>query len=284
MSDSLNRLDILITEKRKLRANKIRLNEIHHHSRDDLQRILNISKLRAMELIALSEFQRIPSIGIRFAHDLISLGFYSLKDIQGKDPAKLTDRYERLMGVWMDPCVEDQFRLVTYYANHPSESLNWWDFTRERKNYRQKHGYPSTRPKKPWFELARFKRSQNINAKGTATKVDLLEKLKLSLEFMKKNYSDHITLNELATNSHLSPFHFQRVFKNAYEVTPLQYLTRLRMKKACRFLTKTKISVSTIGSNCGFENQSSFIRQFKKEFKVTPGSYRKSKTIPFERD
>jgi hypothetical protein len=89
MSDSLNRLDILITEKRKLREKKIRLNEIHHHSPAYLQRLLNVSKIRAMELRALSEFQSLPSIGIRFAHDLISLGFYSLKDIKGKDPAKL---------------------------------------------------------------------------------------------------------------------------------------------------------------------------------------------------
>ncbi len=56
-----------------------------------------------MELRALSEFQSIPSIGIRFAHDLISLGLYSLADVKGKDPAKLLDRFEQQLGVWIDP-------------------------------------------------------------------------------------------------------------------------------------------------------------------------------------
>ena len=220
MSDSLNRLDILITEKRKLREKKIRLNEIHHHSAAYLQRILNVSKIRAMELRALSEFQSIPSIGIRFAHDLISLGFYSLKDIKGKDPAKLANRFERQLGAWIDPCMEDQFRLVTYYAGHPAGSRNWWDFTSERKEFRQKHGYPSTRPKKAWFELERYKRSNHINAKAAVTQRDLLERLKCSIEFMKRNFQDPITLAQLAASAHLSSFHFQRLFKNAYEITP----------------------------------------------------------------
>jgi len=279
MIDSSNRLDILITEKRKLREKKIRLDEIHQHSTAYLQKVLNISKIRAMELRALSEFQSIPSIGIRFAQDLISLGYYSLKDMKGKDPARLANRLERHLGAWIDPCIEDQFRLVTYYAGHPGDSRNWWDFTGERKEFRQKHGYPSSRPKKAWFELERYKRSNHLKAKAVVTQKDLLERLKRSLEFMKQNFQDHITLAQIAGSAHLSPFHFQRIFKNAYELTPFQYLSRLRMKKACKLLIKTKIPVSVIGSNCGFENQSSFIRLFKKKFKVTPLYYRKSKTI-----
>jgi AraC-like DNA-binding protein len=279
MSDSLNRLDILITEKRKLREKKIRLKEIHLHSTAYLQRLLKISKIRAMELRALSEFQNIPSIGIRFAQDLISMGFYSLKDIKGKDPARLANRFERQLGAWIDPCMEDQFRLVTYYAGQPSDPRNWWDFTRERKEFRQKHGYPSSRPKKAWFELEGYKMSNHIPAKAVVTKRDLLERLKHSLEFMKLHFQDRITLAQLAASAHLSSFHFQRLFKNVYEVTPFQYLSLIRMKKACRLLIKTKISVSSIGSDCGFENQSSFIRLFKRKFKVTPLSYRKSKTM-----
>ena len=113
MSDSLNRLDILLTEKRKLRAKKIRLNEIHHQSQDYLQRMLNISKIRAMELQALSEFQSIASIGIRFAQDLISLGFYSLRDITGKDPAKLD-------GVW---CFRGTRLPVAFFDLLPCEKF-----------------------------------------------------------------------------------------------------------------------------------------------------------------
>jgi|GEM_PF-250149 AraC-like DNA-binding protein len=274
MNESINHLDLSMSEKKKLRANKIRLKEVHHLSLGEIQRIMNIPKIRAMELKALSEFQGVPSIGIRFAHDLISLGFYSLVDLRRKDPAKLVDRFERQLGAWVDPCVEDQFRLVVKYANDPTSSGNWWDFTSERKTFRQKHGYPSSRPKKPWYELDQYKKSNRINAKTEVAKTDLEAKLKLAWNFMKKNLHCEITLPLLADISTLSPFHFHRLFKETYEMTPLQYLTHLRMKEACRLLEKTGKPISLITSMCGFEDQSSFARLFKKEFKKTPLEFR----------
>jgi hypothetical protein len=53
---------------------------MHLHKIEVLQKLLDTSKIRAMELFALSEFQSLPSIGIRFAHDLIWMGYYSLQD------------------------------------------------------------------------------------------------------------------------------------------------------------------------------------------------------------
>jgi hypothetical protein len=99
----LNRSDIQNSEKRLLRANGIKLKEIHHHSVRELKAVLNVSEIRAMELRALSEFQTIPSIGKQFAENLMQLGFYSLKEISGKDPAKLLDRLELQTGAWIDP-------------------------------------------------------------------------------------------------------------------------------------------------------------------------------------
>jgi hypothetical protein len=100
---SLNRSDILDSEKKKLRTAGIKLKEIHHHPIRELMSTLGVAEIRAMELRAMSEFQSIPSIGKRFAEDLIQLGFYSLKELKGKNPAKLLDRFERQLGVWIDP-------------------------------------------------------------------------------------------------------------------------------------------------------------------------------------
>lgn len=277
MNDSMNRLDILITEKRKLRANKIKLSEIHHHSVENLRATLGISKIRAMELKAISEFQTIPSIGIRFAMDLISLGFYSIQELKGKDPAKLVNRLERQLGAWIDPCVEDQVRLCVHYAQHFDNRVNWWDFTKERKAFRQQYGYPASRPKTPWYQLEKYKPTNRIKAQNEITKKDLNNKLKLALKFMRENIKSGVTLAQLADTANLSPFHFHGLFKGAYELTPLQYFTRLRMKEVCKLLTKTKRPISLVGTACGFEDQSSFIRLFKKEFKLTPLAYRKIK-------
>jgi AraC-like DNA-binding protein len=96
---------------------------------------------------------------------------------------------------------------------------------------------------------------------------------------MSENLTSGVTLAQLADAAHLSPFHFHRLFKGAYELTPLQYFTRLRMKEVCKLLTKTKMPISLVGSTCGFDDQSSFIRLFKKEFKQTPLAYRNAKSI-----
>ncbi|MDP4248258.1 MAG: helix-hairpin-helix domain-containing protein [Bacteroidota bacterium] len=271
-----NRLEILVSEKRKLRAEGIKLNEIHRHSVRSLKDVLNVSGIRAMELRAMSEFQSLPSIGAKFAHDLIQLGFYSLHELKGKDPAKLFNKLELLAGAWIDPCVEDQFRLVVHFAEHPESPRNWWDFTHERKKFRQDNGYPSTRPAKPWFELDQYKTVNRVQATGKETKADLHKRMRLAVNHMKDHLDEDITLETLSRVCHISPFHFLRLFKSAYEATPREYLTRLRLKKACRLLKKTKRPVGLIMVSCGFENQSSFIRLFKKEFKVTPLAFRRA--------
>ncbi len=156
----MNFLDLTAVERKKLRATKIRVREIHLHPVENLESILQVSKIRAMELFALSEFQSIPSIGIRFAYDLISMGYYSLEDLKNEDGAELTDRFELQRGAWIDPCVEDQFRLVVHCAMDPSSRKNWWDFTAERKRFRAVSGYPADRPQKPWFELPQYSRQR----------------------------------------------------------------------------------------------------------------------------
>ena len=42
-----------------------------------------------------TEFQTVTSVGIKFAEDLVFLGYYSLSDLKDKDGAKLTDEYEQ---------------------------------------------------------------------------------------------------------------------------------------------------------------------------------------------
>jgi AraC-like DNA-binding protein len=274
MNDPLNKLSPTQAEKRILRSKRIRFRELYLYTIAEIRSLQNTSRIRAMELYALSEFQSLPSIGIKFAHDLISLGFYSLDELKKKKPEKLIHQLEKQIGAWADPCLEDQFRLVIHYANHRKSKKNWWDFTGERKAYRLKHGYPSDRPSKPWYELEQYKMPNQINAKSNLTKEDISKKLRAAMSHIKKNYSEPLTLRSLSRIACLSPFHLHRSFKEAYEKSPLQYITQLRLKKACRLLKQTKQPVNEIVIKCGFENSSSFIRLFKNQYDQTPLEYR----------
>jgi AraC-like DNA-binding protein len=263
-------------ERKKLRAARVPVKELHLHPIDEITDILQCSKLRAMELAALSEFQSVPSVGVRFAHNLISMGYYNLNQLKNKDGARLTDQFEVQEGVWADPCLEDQFRLVVYHAKHPGSQKKWWDFTGERKLFRAKNGYPVSRPTKPWFEVARFRSKNFLKAKKEDTKDDLQAKLRKALKFMKKNAGSEITLQQLADVSHLSSYHFLRCFKSAYAQTPFEYLGHLRLKLACKLLRETKMPVNAVCLKCGFGNESSFSRMFRKKMQTTPVEFRKS--------
>ncbi|HEY3390381.1 MAG TPA: helix-hairpin-helix domain-containing protein [Prolixibacteraceae bacterium] len=154
------KLDLTTAEQKGLRANKIKYSEIADYMIDDLCLLLDISETRAKEIRAMAEFQSVPSIGIKFAQDLISLGYYSLDELKDKDGATLTEDLEHSVGAWIDPCVEDQCRLVVHYANYRDNSKKWWDFTEERKRYRAENGYPANRPKKAWFELEKYQNKE----------------------------------------------------------------------------------------------------------------------------
>lgn len=147
------KLPLTQDEKSRLREFKVKLSDIHKQDPARLAKILKISRDRARMLIGLAAFQKIPSIGPELASKLVSnLGMYSLDDLKDKEGGELLDRLEISLGCWTDPCVEDQIRCVIHHANHPDSEKQWFDFTKERKDYRETYGYPNSRPKIPWYQ------------------------------------------------------------------------------------------------------------------------------------
>ena len=144
-------LELTPAEKLLLKENKITQKSLTNLAIDEIITILNPEPQRARVIQALFEFQSIPSIGIRFAHDLMFLGYYQLNDVKSKTGPDLLNEYELKIGYKVDPCVEDQFWLAVDYANHPDSKNQWWDFTTTRKAYRSEYGYPDTRPKENIF-------------------------------------------------------------------------------------------------------------------------------------
>ncbi|WP_257348538.1 helix-hairpin-helix domain-containing protein [Pseudalkalibacillus decolorationis] len=144
------KLPLTTEERTNLRKNKVKLREIAQMDLVQLSEILKTTYERAKYLRGLAQFQSVPSIGPKIAEHVVGLGFYSLDEIKNEE-ADLVNRFEQQKGFWTDPCVEDSFRCIVYYANHPDSDKSWFDFTSERKRYREQHGYPATRPATPWY-------------------------------------------------------------------------------------------------------------------------------------
>jgi hypothetical protein len=145
-------------EKQSLKTKKVNQKMLQDYAPDEIAALLNASPQRAKELQALAEFQSIPSLGINFAEELINQGYYSLEQLKGRSAVKLFNAFERHCGAWADPCIEDSYRLLVHYINNHDDTKRWWNFTAERKAYRQEFGFPADRPEKPWYQLERYQK------------------------------------------------------------------------------------------------------------------------------
>ena len=97
------------------------------------------------------------------------------------------------------------------------------------------------------------------------------------LYYISENYSNNISVRELAEISHLSRCYFSTVFKNSTGFSPYEYILNYRIHIAKQLLYNTTDSIEEISSKCGFSDTSSFIRAFKKQTGVSPLNYRKKK-------
>ena len=147
------KLNLSVAEKQSLKQNKVKISQLRDYTPDEIEELLSGGAGRANEIYGLISFQSVPSIGPRFALDLISMGYFALDDLLEKNGHELFNELERKQGFWTDPCVEDQCLLAVHYANNRGSNKNWWDFTSERKAYRAGNGYPKGRPVSAWFDF-----------------------------------------------------------------------------------------------------------------------------------
>ncbi len=95
------------------------------------------------------------------------------------------------------------------------------------------------------------------------------------LELMRARLSEDISLDELAAEAQLSPFHFARMFKQSVGVPPRVYLTRLRMERACELLETTDLPVTTIAQEVGYSSNQVLARVFVKHRRMSPSDHRR---------
>jgi AraC-like DNA-binding protein len=86
-------------------------------------------------------------------------------------------------------------------------------------------------------------------------------------------YGEPLSLDQLAREAALSPFHFLRLFRRAFGETPHQYLTRVRIEAAKRLLLDD-VPVTDVCFEVGFQSLGSFSSLFHKYVGHAPITYR----------
>ncbi len=92
--------------------------------------------------------------------------------------------------------------------------------------------------------------------------------------FIDNNFTGNITIDEIAEKSFFSKFHFIRLFKIAYGITPHQYLISVRIEKA-KLLLQAETPIAEVCNSVGFDSVSTFSGLFKQIVSNTPSSYKK---------
>lgn len=96
-----------------------------------------------------------------------------------------------------------------------------------------------------------------------------------SLQRLHQNIEKTWSLESLAADIGLSRAAFSKRFKALVGQTMFEYLTQLRMQKACQLLKETDFSLYEIANRVGYESDLAFTRTFKKRHDKTPTAYRK---------
>lgn len=95
-----------------------------------------------------------------------------------------------------------------------------------------------------------------------------------ALDYVNKNYMDDVTLDSLAAYAGFSRYTLSRMFRQHTGMTFTQYLNKRRVTMAEELLASTKIPVTQVALQCGFNSIATFNRVFREVRGCTPTQYR----------
>lgn len=93
-------------------------------------------------------------------------------------------------------------------------------------------------------------------------------------EYIRNNYRNKLTIDEIAQAVYLSPCYVSRIFKQGLGCTLMEYLTQVRVEQAKIMLKNPKYNVMQVAEESGFEDPGYFTRVFKKLEGVTPSRFK----------
>ncbi len=88
------------------------------------------------------------------------------------------------------------------------------------------------------------------------------------------NYAQKISVEDLARQVNLSPFHFSRLFKKETGYAPYEYVIKTRIDQAKNRLKQTRLTVKEIAYAVGFNSEANFVKTFHNAVAMTPQVFR----------
>lgn len=126
-----------------------------------------------------------------------------------------------------------------------------------------------------FFALSTIIRNQHgINYPTSAIATDnLTQSIKLSIDYIQRNFDQKLTLEKIASVACLSPTYFSYIFKKLNGISLWKYINIKRVEKAIEILKVENVSKLEIAERCGFSSSSNFYKIFHEITGKRPGDY-----------
>lgn len=140
---------------------------------------------------------------------------------------------------------------------------------------------------KDFYRLKQVFLSGNHHAKTLGIFYDIIDRLtreetqinrflRRAIRQIEENFSDpKLTNTRLAEMGGISEVYLRKLFKQAFSVTPKQYILDYRMQFAKQYLSENLLSVAEVAERCGFSDVYHFSHIFKTKNGLTPKEYAK---------
>ena len=99
-----------------------------------------------------------------------------------------------------------------------------------------------------------------------------------AVDLLHADFNRNLTINSVAAEVGVHPFHLSKVFKHFHQQTIGDYVKNLKVKFACQELFKPDSDLVSVALAAGFADQSHFTRVFKQVTGMTPGAFRGATT------
>ncbi|OJG71298.1 hypothetical protein RV12_GL001560 [Enterococcus quebecensis] len=105
------------------------------------------------------------------------------------------------------------------------------------------------------------------------------EAITKAIQFIKKNFKQKTTIDDIARHVYLNPQYFGRLFRKELGISVSDYINLLKIEESCRLLLESELPLYRIATEVGFTDSSYFTRVFTKHLKMTPHEYRKQESV-----
>ena len=102
--------------------------------------------------------------------------------------------------------------------------------------------------------------------------------LEQALRFIENHYSHDISIAEIAAHAGVSRSYLFMIFKEKLNLSPQQYLTKIRIQHAVNLMQQPNLTISQIARSVGYQDPLHFSKTFKKHKRMAPAEYRKQLT------